>query len=1126
MEELQQLEKRLRGAMFRRRLVLSTAALVALISTAAVLAMILSSIAALFVIPVPLKLFLLIVSIASVLLAVYLFGIKPIRSEKGVISAALRVEKNHPELKGRLVAALQFSKFDFSQTNFSPLLIEMTGRQASEMTRGIDFNEIVSGYPLYGKLKSALAVAVPAVLIGLVAPGIFTNAIDVYSQPTTLIAPPPGFSLTVVPGNSECVKYSDIAIGGELLGSGFPDRVEIFYRFSEGRWQSEEITIATGNGFTSTANDTVPFALTLRQVRRSLDYYIVAGDIRSETYALNVVERPRVANLKVSISYPAYTRLDPLTLDENNGSFAALIGSRVIFEIEANRDIDEAHIIVDDTLRRKIDFAGQSGRVTFTIEDDFDYYIKLLDRNGEENPDPIEYSVTAVPDEFPTVSVLYPGFDLNLDETMMIPFRVHIFDDFGFSSLALKYEIVSGGRKGGENVAIINYSDRIETEGEVSFNWDLDMFNLLPSDYILYHFELADNDRISGPKISSTRVYAARLPSIDEIVRQSESDQEGRVRESERMLREQKDMAQKLQQLAEQIRASEDLDWQNKKELENILEKQNQTAERLEEMAQEMEKSIEDMEKNNLLSEQLLQKLNELQKLFAEVATPEMKEAMKKLQEALENMDQDEIDEALKDFQLSQDEMLDRMERSIELLKRMQIQQKMAAMLKMAEEILLEQNRVNVDTEEAEADDDFSRLSRRETQLQKQLAVLKEEAGRLRELLVDSPYSDSEPHHRFSAVVEENRAADDMLPMEEELNQGEQTKALVHGDAASEKLDAMVNEMRRIIEETAKEEGKALADQMRNALDDANYLSQKQEDLLGKCQNGRSDQESMSQMAGEQQLLREAAAGLSQRINQLSQQSPFLAAEIKNYLNQSRQNMNSACNNLSNRRSRASQNDQRDAMYNLNRSAVRLLEGMQEQKQCNKGGSCNKPGQKMQSMSQQQKQINQQTQANCPKPGQNLSESQRQAMKRLAGEQGTVRKSIEDLQKEFGSRREVLGRLDALSDEVKKIEEMLEEGRAGQELQDRQLRIYSRMLDMQKSLTRRDFARERKAATADDILRASPGALENEDGRITETLQDRLNRYLQEGYPRQYEQQIKAYFKAISNLNQSTENRK
>jgi len=1123
MNDLQQLAQRLNRAIFRKRVVLIIAGLIGLISTMLAISLALSSLAALFIIPVPVKIGLMILGVGMVAYALYRFVVIPIRSERGIHRAALQIERNHPDLKGRLIAALQFRDLDLNNINFSKALIDMTGRQATELTDHIDFNEIVSGYPVYRKLRSGAIIGGLALILGLLVPGFFSNAIDVYSQPTTRVAPPPGFALKVLPGSAEKVKYSDIEIGGRLIGAGFPGKVEIFYKFAEGRWQSEDVELPKRETFALNQIDSLPFAIKLKQVRRSLDYYVVAGDIRSATYAISIVERPRVTGLKVAIDYPDYTGLPDMALDENNGSFAALVGSRVVLEVDANRDISDGALIIDHDNRIGIDFDGSHGSTGFTVDKDFSYFIRLKDAGGEENPDPIEYTVTAVPDEFPSITVLYPGFDVNLDENMLIPFRLQISDDFGFNSLVLKYQVISGNRKGAENVAVINFSDNIETEGEVSFNWDLDGFNLLPSDYILYHFELADNDRISGPKVTSTRVFAARLPSIDEIVMQSEMEQEERVEETRKILKEQREMADKLQQMAQEIQSQENLDWQKKKELENILEKQQQASDRLDKMADEMKESLQKMEKNNLLSEQILQKLQELQKLFNEVATKEMKEAMKRMQEALKEMNQEELEEAIKEFQLSQEEMLKRLERSVDLLKRLQVQQKMAAMLKMAEEMLLEQNRINVESEEASNDADNQRLAQRENQVSKQMTALKKESDKLDTMVGESPFKDSELHKKFSNAVRENDATGSISQTENSLKEGQLSQASSSGQEASEQMQKMASQMRQIMENLADQEGEQMAAEIRKALDDTNYLSQKQEDILNKTGASDRNTDAVAKLAVEQQILREATAGLQQRIVTLSKKSPFLAAELMQYLNATKEGMSGACDNLGDRQTRPSIRYQRDAIYNLNRTAIGLLDGLENQKQCNKGGSCNNSSAKMNSICQKQNQINQETKGSCSNPGSNqgnnrqLGEAQKAAMKRLAGEQGVVRKSLEELQNEFGDRREILGRLDALSNEVKKIEEMLDEGQVGQDLIDRQLKVYSRMLDMQKSLSRRDYTRERKAVTAQDILRASPGPLDNDNVQMTETLQERLNRHLQEGYPRQYEQQIKAYFKAISN---------
>ncbi|MCK5126883.1 MAG: hypothetical protein KAR42_11565 [candidate division Zixibacteria bacterium] len=1132
MEELRQIEQRLHRVILRNRLILFGAGTVGMFTTFVGLWIALSTIAFAAILPVAVKISLLSLGAIAIISAFYWFIIRPYKSGGDIIRAALKIEEKHPGIKGRLVAALQFRNMDISRTNFSPALIAMTGRQAKALTSDIDFNEIVSGYPLFRKLRSGAAMTAAAIIIGVIAPGFFSNALEVYSKPTEIVAPPPGFSITVQPGNADRVKYTDIEVGGILIGGSFPKEIEVFYQYSDGRWQSEKLTIEPSGlldlDTPSRIIDSLPFGITLKQVRRSFDYFIVAGDISSQRYAVNIVDRPRVTDIKLTISFPSYTKLPEMVIDENNGSFAALVGSRVSLEVGANRNIHSGYLVIDDSSKVSLNFNDAKGFTDFKVNEDFSYHIRLHDAQGEQNPDPIEYLVTAIPDEYPLINVLSPGYDVNLDERMMLPFTLHISDDFGFSSLTLKYQIVSGGVKSDKHVAIINYSSTIENEGEVSFNWDVDVFNLLPSDYILYNFELADNDRISGPKITSTRVYAARLPSIDEIVMQTETQQEGRVFEAEKILQEQREMAEKLKQLSQELQTSEKLNWQDKKELENIVDQQMQTAENLEKIAKQMEESVKELEQNDLISEQILKKLTELQKLFNEIATPEMKEAMKKLAEDLKDMNPDEMEQAMKDFQLSQEEMLKRLERSVELLKKMQIEQKMAAMLKMIQEMLLEQNRVNVETEQSRSDKNNPQLAQREKNLQKQMDALKSEAEKLDKLLNESPKNKTDKHVEFSEAVKQNQAKADMQQMEQQLAQNEKESALPHGEEASEKLSQLSNQMQQLMDDISGQQGQEMAEKMHHAIDDANYLSREQESIYNNSKDSRNNSEHLRQIAAEQQILKEAVGGLTERINEMAQQSPFLAAEIRAYLEETQQLMQGACDNLGERRGTASLGQQRDAIYNLNRASIKLLDALENQKQCNKGGSCNKQSQKMQSLCQKQNQINKKTQGQCNNPGnKKLSESQRQSLQRLAGEQGAVRKSMQELQKEFGNRRDILGRLDALSNEIREIEELLEEGSVGGDLLDRQIRVYSRMLDVQKSLNRRDFSRERRAITSEDIFKTSPGALDNDNAGRGESLQDRLNRYLRDGYPRQYEQQIKAYFKAITTMGQeSTANEK
>ena len=76
------------------------------------------------------------------------------------------------------------------------------------------------------------------------------------------------------------------------------------------------------------------------------------------------------------------------------------------------------------------------------------------------------------------------------------------------------------------------------------------------------------------------------------------------------------------------------------------------------------------------------------------------------------------------------------------------------------------------------------------------------------------------------------------------------------------------------------------------------------------------------------------------------------------------------------------------------------------------------------------------------------------------------------------------------------------------------------MLDFQLSLERQDFSEERRAESAEQILRRGPDQLDAAARLGSESYEKRLQKFLQEGYPAEYEALIKDYFKAIMEVNE------
>jgi hypothetical protein len=1112
------LKERIKRTLIKERLVFFLGGLIGFIAGVVLISILLSVLAGIVILPVWAKIFLLAVSGLALLMLFWKICFSKLLGGTPE-STALKLEKKFPALKGRLIAALQFSRFTVNDMKgFSRGLIGVTLKQADERSRNLDFNRIISAYPIWRNTKTILVAVLAVVGLMFIFPGLFSNSYNVYSNPTELIAPPLGYRLSAYPEDTVAVKYRDVDIGGIIQGDRFPEKAVIHYKFSGGTWQKTGINLLDMPTTVSAFGDSLYFYTTLRQVRRSFEFYIKAGRITTPVSRIEVVDRPRVTGLKLSLFYPPYTGLAPSVIDENDGTITAVVGTSVTMKIETNLPARMAQMVFADSSRSPFEIDGLTAEQSFRIDKDRRYYIHLLDYQGEVNPNPIEYLITAVPDEYPVIDVIRPGVDINLNEEMIVPLLLRISDDFGFSSLVLKYSHVRDGYRGEENVAVLHFSDNVKTEGEIKFNWDVEPLSMMPSDYLIYNFELADNDLISGPKVTASREYIARMPSLDEIIAQTDREQSENINRAEKYLKQHKDLAERIKNVVREIekdraRADKHLTWQQQKELEDILTNEQKITEELKETAQQIDKMIDQMQTNDLTSREILEKLTEVQKLFEEVATPQMKEARLKLMEALKQMDPKELEKALEDFQMSQEELMERLNRTIALLKKMQIEQKITEMSELARRLAEEQEKVNESTSK-EANEKLPSLAGEEAKVKSGLDHLLAEAEKLRELLKEFPFSKSEEAEKFCQSVEATDAGQNMDNMMSSLENSARDQAMEEGKLALSKLLELSDKLQQGQASMCGGNDGDIAKMMRQAINDIDYLSSRQESLMDKADDMPGSSEVLRDLAAEEQILKESLAGLAARVRAIGMESPFVGAELEGLVREAINNTESAINQLGGRRRLEAMGYQNEALYSLNRAAVRMLDALDSQNQCNRGSSCNKPSQSLSALSQRQKEVNQQTQSQCNNPGQ-LGQDGQDLFRRLAAEQNAIGKSMADLQNEFGNSREVLGRLDAIREDMEKIAEALSSGEVGQETLERQLKVYSRMLDAARTMQRKDFTDQRKAAIGEDIIRNSPAALSGNHFRGGLDIEDRLRKFLEENFPPEYEAHIKAYFKTL-----------
>jgi hypothetical protein len=1057
------------------------------------------------------------------------FFLRPIFYKPSLEELAVKIEGRFPQLNNRLIGALQlYRNLEKNPEGYSVQMIEKVIEQADVVSTELNFKEVVDKKPLRKISQVSFGLLVLTLIFTLLLPSYFNRSLYLFSHPLTSVTAPQKFFFEISPGNAEVLKYSDVKIQINTLGEKL-SKVNLSWKNEEGEWNEERLEKVKTKGAKLHPQDSLQenksfdFEYTFKQVKRNIVYYAKAEGIKSGEYKLKVTDKPRVIDLKLTFNYPKYTQLKPLVINQNDGTIEAFVGTKVKIEATANKDLARGDLVFSDSSKVEMKIEGKKAIGEIIVRKDYSYHLEVKDKSGNKNPDPIEYKITKKDDQIPEVEIIQPGMDCDLTENMQLPLLVKGSDDFGFTNLKLVYQIVSPGDGSAEKELKslkLPFEEKLEGELQSDYLWDLSDIGLMPGDIVRYRVEIYDNDNFSGPKKGVSSTYNLRHPSLEEIAGEMDEQRENQLSDLEKNLAEQKELKKNLEELSKDLfmqsqspeGKSSQLSWEKKKEMEALLEKQKNLAENLKKLGEDVGKTCSKVEENRLASLELLERMAELRKLFDEVAPQELKEAMKKLQEALESLDQEKIKEALQNLNLTTEELIKRLDRTIALLKRMRIEQKMESLVKLAENLTQMQKEINKEIEKAKPEE-LSSLKDKEENLKNRTESLEENLKELNDLMQKTPLLTPEEMEKLLNSVENSGVKNDMQNTSQNLQQGKKKESLESGGQCASKLNDLSQDFKSALEKMRQGDKEKILAEMRKSLQDLLYLSNSQETLFEQTKNFQPRETGLRQLATEEQKLVEGLNQVGKDLKELSLKTYYINPDLGNKLALAYVNMLQAIDRLEEMDGNRSSVFQFESLFNLNESAKSLLEGMENvEKSCSNSGE--DVFQQLQSFCQKQGGINSQT-FDLSGLGQYTMEQQA-GLARLAAEQEALKKGLEELNRELGNRSQILGSLEDIAKEMEKVVADLEKLNVDRNTIDRQKKILSRLLDSEKSLVKRDYSEKRKAEIGEEIIRKSHSQLPLDIGALNQKEKERAQRLSTETYPKEYEKAIKEYFKALS----------
>jgi len=946
-----------------------------------------------------------------------------------------------------------------------------------------------------------------------------------WTHPKTEFIPPKPFKVKSVSRHIRVLGGENIAVSFTAIGDR-PDSLQIEFKpivFEPGRDSLILKTIypAKGKNIFTTELKEIFQNYRYRAFYTSTNFWQPWDEISSKDYSISVTDRPTIEDFSVTIRPPAYTALAPQIQKANQAEIQALNGSRISIQLQSNQQLDKAELILNgEPQAMKVNH--KNAQYHFTMKTDGEFSIHLTDSRGIRNRNPIPYKLQMIADLSPEMTIIQPPPIVELGGNQSIPIMMTIEDDFGFSNLQLAYEIQRPSYIQVEpfiSMFSLPLKDSSQSKQEVNTVWDLASLGLMPEDEVHYHFELYDNDNISGPKKSISATFIARVPSLEDLFH-SFNEKEDEISEAvEIELSEIHKLQKQLNKAELTLLKTDKPDWKDQQELKETMASVKDKLSDFEALSEQLEALNNSGEKHQLFSDNLMEKFKDLQQLIEDIFPPEMLKNMDWMREALEKMDSKDLLSALEKLSNNLTQIEQELDRFLDIFKRVKAEQQVDELRKRIQQLVENQDNIDEQIRRTTPQTDpsiFERLTLEEKMSQNEL-------DNIREAMNDAAKDVKDFSRKTAQQLEELSESEQTQSLENHLNKTVQSlkkqdsySAMDHSYAGLQSLESMEMTMENILADFQKETTRDMSRKFRSILRDVLTLSKAQESLKKETGDIPRHSPRLNDLAGHQQMLQDQLTQTMNNTMNLSRETFMVSPDMGRKLGMAYAQMDASKGKLAERNGSGSLGNQGQAMVALNEGAKSIIQTIKQMQESGSASGYETFLKRMEEMAGQQQGLNNQGMQLAL--GQMASSMQEGLMQQMLSQQRGVRKSLQQMMDEMKQAGEQgLGDLSGIANEMDQVIQDLERKQFNRQTSDRQQRILSRMIDSQKSMTQRGFEEKRKSDTANPISFAGPSGLPQDLGQRQSLIINAMNHALKSGYSRDYQKMIRRYFNALSN---------
>ncbi|MFO0896275.1 MAG: DUF4175 family protein [Pirellulales bacterium] len=422
-----------------------------------------------------------------------------------------QIEAQHPELDGRLMAALTLVPKETAPAALGKqrgYLEDQLLEETLDRARNRPWDDLIPQSRVY-IAHLAHAGSLVLLLISLVALSRYT------SRSGQLM--PGGFfggagdRVAVEPGDTEIEKGTGLLVMARF-GDTLPS--DVWLVFEQAGVKPRRVRLA------KSLDDPV-FGGRVEPVAADGRYHVEYGDQRTPDYTVKVFEYPDLLQADAQLDYPAYTGQPERTIEDTR-NVTGLEGSDLTWRLTLNKPVAKAELVGSDGQRIEVPTPDPAqpaqARAGWKLSESGRYSLELTDAEGRRNKDPIDLVVSVLPNRPPELKLAFPRGDQRVSPLEEMPLEATVFDDYGLQGAGIEVSL------DGEEPRAVTLAERSAAgiKQQIAHLLAMEGMQAQPDQLVSYAFWAEDVGPDGQPRRTYSDMFFAEVRPFDETFREAD----------------------------------------------------------------------------------------------------------------------------------------------------------------------------------------------------------------------------------------------------------------------------------------------------------------------------------------------------------------------------------------------------------------------------------------------------------------------------------------------------------------------------------------------------------------------------------------------------------------------------